>query len=84
MKQYVKPDLFYEDFELSQHIAACDYKINSGDANSCIVEKDRYDDDKDFGDYSGTGFAVTSVCTIVIDSYCYTTGGNGFPRIFQS
>ena len=25
MKKYVKPELFFESFELSQQIAACDY-----------------------------------------------------------
>ena len=83
MKQYVKPDLFYEDFELSQHIAACDYKINSGDANSCIVEIDRWEED--YFNFDGVGFTLSnSNCTVPIDSYCYTTGSNGFPRIFQS
>lgn len=35
MKQYVKPDLFYEDFGLNQHIANCTFQIASTDSNSC-------------------------------------------------
>ena len=28
MKKYVKPELFYEHFELSQQIAACNYDLH--------------------------------------------------------
>ena len=28
MKKYVKPELIYESFELSQQIAACDYDMD--------------------------------------------------------
>lgn len=28
-KKYVKPELYYENFELSQQIAACDYDSNN-------------------------------------------------------
>lgn len=30
MKAYQKPVLYYEKFELSQHIASCDFKLNFG------------------------------------------------------
>lgn len=45
MKQYQKPKVNYENFALAEHIALCDYKLNSGDANTCSIEKDRYDGD---------------------------------------
>ena len=28
MKNYVKPELFYERYELSQHIADCAWEVN--------------------------------------------------------
>lgn len=38
MKKYVKPELFYENYELSQHIAACHWDLNSADRGSCTAE----------------------------------------------
>ena len=29
MKPYIKPELYYENFELSQHIAACAYDMQN-------------------------------------------------------
>ena len=39
MKKYVKPELFYEHFELSQHIADCTWELqlNKG---SCSAQAD--------------------------------------------
>lgn len=39
MKSYVKPELYYESFELTEHIAGgCNAHVNSSDANSCKGE----------------------------------------------
>lgn len=35
MKKYVKPELIYESFELSQRIAACDF--NSENSNTDVL-----------------------------------------------
>lgn len=38
MKKYVKPELFYESFELTQQIAACDYdsqETHNGGTGAC-------------------------------------------------
>lgn len=40
MKKYVKPELFYEKFELSQHIASCAIPLNYDSVNSCSVRSD--------------------------------------------
>ncbi len=42
MKKYVKPELYYENFELSQHIAACGIDVNfsSGTDYSCNPKLD--------------------------------------------
>ncbi len=42
MKKYIKPELFFESFELSQQVAACDYDSNN-----------THSDDSCF--FSGTG-----------------------------
>ena len=43
MKKYVKPDLFFEKFELSRQIAACHYDLNLAE-NACKTFKDPYGD----------------------------------------
>ena len=40
MKKYVKPELFYERYELTQHIADCAWELNSGDKSSCFAQAD--------------------------------------------
>lgn len=40
MKKYVKPELFYEQFELSQHIADCAWELASADPKNCHAEAD--------------------------------------------
>ena len=40
MKKYVKPMLFHEKFELSQHIADCAWELNSPSKESCAAVAD--------------------------------------------
>lgn len=40
MKKYVKPELFLEQFELSQHIADCAWELKFASGNSCYAEPD--------------------------------------------
>lgn len=40
MKKYVKPELFYERFELSQHIADCAWELTNADELSCTANPD--------------------------------------------
>ena len=35
MKKYVKPELYYENFELSQHIASCYITLSYATAEVC-------------------------------------------------
>lgn len=78
MKVYVKPDLFYESFELSHHIA------------SCSVDDD--DTKKMTNATNGTNCTYTLItgdvlflesndsCTTknsVFEGYCYQTGTDG-------
>lgn len=71
MKPYVKPELYYENFELAQHIAACNITMQH------TVE----------GDCTGTGtvgpwgsettlwfLSGNEQCTNHQEKYCYTNG----------
>lgn len=76
MKSYVKPDLYYEDFELSTHIATCYYDMpNSKSEYECFAT----------AEYDVTHvFLIDTVCEFTaVEDYCYTNGGDGF-NIFNS
>ena len=85
MKKYVKPELYYENFELSQHIAACGIDVNLGDTVNCTPTLDN-----DF--WPGLGGVVVfdskkGTCSLDIsdiDVYCYTVGTNEAGRTFNS
>lgn len=74
MKKYVKPELFYERFELSQHIASCLMPLNHNDVNDCEVREE----------VTGmAGFFTGNHCSTDIpensfEDYCYTNGAEGF------
>ena len=38
MKKYVKPELFFESFELSQQIAACQFDLDENTSNNIPCE----------------------------------------------
>lgn len=77
-KPYVKPQLFYEDFELSQHIAACGWDMsNTKKKEDCEALGDVTE-----GNMALLLFLDTPRCEIVpadIENYCYEvgTGPNG-------
>ena len=73
MKKYVKPDLYFESFQLNQHIAACGYDLvgNSTSPADCSFRGD-----EDFGNLPVEYFLESSQhCTkegaIVADRYCF-------------
>ena len=83
MKTYVKPELFYERYELSKHIADCAWELQSGDANSC-----RATFDTAWSGPSQTLFISTIGCDVktdegAYDAYCYFDGAEGF-NVFRS
>lgn len=81
MKKYVKPELFYEHFELSQHIAACafDKHTDAGDPSACAFIGDETSD--------WAGFVVfiesNKACEWSTEDYCYYTGADGM-NLFNS
>ena len=90
MKAYVKPELFFESYELNRTIAACRWDFrNNTDEKSCTAHYDQaptqnpntqYDEDLIL-------FANQS-CTIDEDTakslgYCYTNSVDDY-KLFQS
>lgn len=74
MKPYVKPELYYENFELAQHIAGCSMsEINSADVLNCTAEGTI---SSVFGtDHSSAWFVEQNKsCKDCAEAYCYTNG----------
>lgn len=79
MKAYVKPELFYERYELSQHIATCGIDVNHDDENSCSPLLDG-----DFWPGLGGTVVLQEGCGVQPEVYCYTTGTDVQGRLFNS
>lgn len=67
MKNYVKPELFYERYELSQHIADCawEYKNATGDGCDLVADLNQIGDE---------GTLFNDGCSIPLskyEEYCY-------------
>lgn len=81
MKQYQKPEVFYENFVLAEHIAQCSYQLNSARVEDCAIVTDRVPDD--YADWVGAFTDSNGSCTKKGEGYCYTNGG-GLLSLFQS
>lgn len=80
MKKYVKPELIYEHFELSQQIAACDYDSqNTHDDVGCA-----FTGDNGFGKTVTIFLEATTSCETKAESYCYHGSSGGMYSIFNS
>lgn len=73
MKKYVKPELFYERFELSQHIADCQWQYIQAQ-NSCPAQGDA---DDGLGSYRMFTNNDCNVTPDVFGDFCYTNGAGG-------
>ena len=76
-KNYVKPELYYESFELSQHIAGCNltYNNDAQDANNCTASGTITIENNDFPIYNNSWFiSGNNSCTVPLENYCYTPG----------
>lgn len=70
MKVYVKPELFYERYELSQHVAACAWDKQDNGTFKADAEFGYLDDLYLFTD--------ASLCNVTnVEEYCYTNGEVG-------
>ena len=83
MKSYVKPELFYESFEMNQSIAACGIDVNHVDTSVCNPSLDT-----EFWDgLKLTVFSAERSCDMTPDAievYCYTVGTSEAGRTFNS
>ena len=81
MKKYVKPELFYEHFELSTHIADCMFEyVNGGDTNTC-----QFKADENSGMDGKIVFATEAVCGVDFEGpTCYFPGTDGAFTTFAS
>lgn len=68
-KEYEKPQIYIERFELAQHIASCDFKLNYTDVLSCAA-KYEYIDQLLFVESNKS-------CEVEFEGYCYTNGSMG-------
>lgn len=78
MKKYKKPVIYFERFEMSQQIAACDYDSNN---TSNDVSCEFTGINKDFG-VEMTIFQGN--CDVFAESYCYHSSSSGYYSIFNS
>ena len=88
MKKYVKPEIYFESFQLSQHIAACGWDMsNAVDVKQCTSNGDNQDvySENDFIAAYGPVFVdVNASCVTKHEAYCYTNGSNDAIRVFNS
>ena len=82
MKKYVKPELVYERFELTQHIADCAWELTNSTKDTCSAQAD-----PDFlPGFQNLFVAEANGCQITSDvyqDYCYHDGANGV-NVFAS
>lgn len=69
MKQYQKPEVFYENFVLAEHIALCANKLEHNDIAVCTVTDGREVDD---GIITGAFTEANNNCEVKMNFYCYT------------
>lgn len=80
MKVYVKPELFYERYEVSQHIADCALEVKIADENSCAVLADpnMLPDAVGVPLFSETGILCNpDITKMILEAYCYQSGAGG-------
>lgn len=83
MKKYIKPELFYEPYQLSVHVADCGWELQSGDPNTCVA----FSDQSKWG-IVDTLFTSRINCNNKADTggfqlYCYENGSDGL-KVFKS
>lgn len=74
MKTYVKPDLYYESFELSQNIAVCGWDMNNMDKNNCTALGDTSLGNFEVFLFTSTNKSCEATESDVAESYCYEPG----------
>lgn len=77
MKPYVKPELYFESFELAQHIAGCNLELmKSGDPANCAASGTIGKDTADSWFIDGN-----RNCNILVEGYCWTNSSMSLTTI---
>ena len=87
MKKYVKPDLYYESFQLDRNIAACGWDMNQNDIYTCVTYGDNQRGNGGYeNNYSSVPLFADSndQCISPLEVYCYTNGTDDEIRLFMS
>ena len=85
MKKYVKPELFFEQFELSQHIADCAWELLTPTKDTCSASPDP----EWLGWLAGNNLFMNEQngCSLIpgenYGKYCYQDGAGGI-NVFAS
>ena len=80
MKNYVKPELFFESYELSQNIAACGWDLVKDDNGNS-----RFVGDPAYGNPGILVFNADMECEHILEGYCYENSADNIAmKIFQS
>lgn len=75
MKTYVKPELYYESFALSQHIAGCSLSLKVGSAATCNASGTIGSVTLEAAEGAKSGwFLSKTACAVTVEDYCYTNG----------
>lgn len=78
MKKYVRPELVYEHFELSEQIAACTYDLNFTSVADCAGKGYIGTDIGYPSDLILIGSVGEDGCQVVEERVCYQPGTDGF------
>ena len=83
MKKYIKPELFYEQYELSQHIADCAWELTNSTKDACSAQAD-----PDYlPGFKNLFMNESSGCELIpgknYEDYCYHDGAQG-ANVFAS
>ena len=83
MKKYVKPELVYERFELTQHIADCAWELTNATKETCSAQAD-----PDYlPGFPNLFMSDTNGCILIpgtnYQNYCYHDGTQGV-NVFAS
>lgn len=87
MKKYVKPDIYFESFQLTQHIAACGWDLNLGSVETCVSHGDNQDvyaENDYFAQFGPVFVESNSACKVKTEVYCYTPPSDEALAVFAS
>lgn len=62
-KTYVKPELYFESFELAEHIAGCNLSLTST-VDTCTASGD-------IGTNYSDSWFISKACTMLVEDFCY-------------